>query len=231
MTGIAQKIIANPDSFSIKMLTDGVQDGTVPAYIGVPLIQEKMEAQKKQAALMGNAQQGQPPIAQEVLTQAAQSTAPVGIPGLQSNLPVATGAAGGIIAFAEGGYADDEEDDNLTDMSNDEKQLFDILRSRMASGSEYEEMAGLDALPAAQAAREIKREVSTKVGNEPRRTVSEGVKEVSRKGHHPYEDRVLAEAERQGVDPRLALHVLYKETGNLKDPASARSSAGAQGVL
>jgi hypothetical protein len=45
--GIAQKIIANPDDYSIDTLTNGVQNGTVPAYIGVPLIQEKMLAQKK----------------------------------------------------------------------------------------------------------------------------------------------------------------------------------------
>ena len=232
MTGIAQKIIADPDSFSIDMLTQGVQDGSVPAFIGIPLIQEKTLALKQSQAMAGGMQQqGQPPIAQQVLADAAQATAPVGIPGLPSNLPVATGAAGGIIAFADGGEADDEEDD-LAGMSEDEKQLFDMLRSRMASGSEYEEMAGLGALPAAQvAAREIKHEVSSKVGNEPRRTVSEGIKEVARKGHHPYEGKVLAEAERQGVDPKLALHVLYKETGNLKDPASARSPAGAQGVM
>jgi hypothetical protein len=233
MTGIAQKIIANPESYSIDMLTQGVQDGSVPAFIGIPLIQEKTLALKQSQAMAGGMQQqGQPPIAQQVLANAAQATAPVGIPGLQSNLPVATGAAGGIIAFADGGEADDEEDDDLTGMSEDEKQLFDMLRSRMASGSEYEEMAGLGALPAAQvAAREIKHEVSSKVGDEPRRTVSEGIKEVARKGHHPYEDKVLAEAERQGVNPKLALHVLYKETGNLKDPASARSPAGAQGVM
>jgi hypothetical protein len=232
MTDIAQKIIADPDSYSIDMLTKGVQDGSVPAFIGIPLIQEKTMALKKSQAMQaGMQQQGQPPIAQQVLADAAQATAPVGIPGLQSNLPVATGAAGGIIAFADGGEAD-EEDDDLAGMSEDEKQLFDMLRSRMASGDEYEEMAGLGALPAAQvAAREIKHEVSSKVGNEPRRTVSEGIKEVARKGHHPYEDKVLAEAERQGVDPKLALHVLYKETGNLKDPASARSPAGAQGVM
>jgi len=231
MTGIAQKIIANPEAYSIDMLTHGVQNGSVPAYIGIPLIQQKTQQLKQSQAMQGGMQQQQqPPIAQQVLADAQQASAPVGIPGLQSNLPVATGAAGGIIAFADGGEAD-EEDDDLVDMSDDEKQLFNLLRSRMASGDEYEEMAGLGALPAAQAAREVKREVSTKVGNEPRQTVTEGVKEVSRKGHHPYENKVLAEAERQGVDPRLALHVLYKETGNLKDPAAARSSAGAQGVM
>jgi hypothetical protein len=227
MNGIAQKIIANPDGYSIDMLTQGVQNGTVPAYIGIPLIQEKTMALKQSQAMQGGMQQQQPPIAQQVLTDAQQTA---GLGGLPTNLPTEGYAPGGIIAFADGGEAD-EEDDDLVDMSDDEKQLFNILRSRMASGDEYEEMAGLGALPAAQAAREVKREVSTKVGNEPRQTITEGVKEVSRKGHHPYEGKVLAEAERQGVDPRLALHVLYKETGNLKDPAAARSSAGAQGVM
>jgi len=219
MTGIAQKIIANPDSFSIKMLTDGVQDGTVPAYIGVPLIQEKMEAQKKQAALMGNAQQGQPPIAQEVLTQAAQSTAPVGIPGLQSNLPVATGAAGGIVAFAEGGYADDEEDD-LTDMSDDEKQLFDILRSRMASSDEYEEMAGIGALPAGVAkAVSTKREVSSKVGNEPKQTKTEGITQLTKEGT-PAGDLINKIMQKESGGRR------YDKDGNL-----LTSPKGAQGEM
>ena len=227
MAGIAQKIIANPNAYSIDMLTKGVQDGTVPAYIGIPLIQQKTQEQKQGQAMMGGAQQ-QPPIAQQVLAEAKQAS---GLEGLPTNLPAQGYAPGGIIAFADGGEAEDDEDD-LAGMSEDEQQLFNMLRSRMASGDEYEEMAGLGALPAAQvAAHEVKHEVSSKVGNEPRRTVSEGIKEVARKGHHPYEDKVIAEAERQGVDPRLALHVLYKETGNLKDPASARSSAGAQGVM
>jgi hypothetical protein len=165
-TGIAQKIIANPDDYSIDTLTNGVQNGTVPAYIGVPLIQEKMLAQKKQAALMGGAPQGEePPIAQQILGEAEQATAPVGIPGLQSNLPVATGAAGGIIAFAEGGEADDEED-NEFGMGEDEKQLLGILRSRMASGNEYEEMAGLGALPAGAGARKTKSEGITQLTKE-----------------------------------------------------------------
>ena len=163
--GIAQKIIANPDDYSIDTLTNGVQNGTVPAYIGVPLIQEKMLAQKKQAALMGGAPQGEePPIAQQILGEATQNT---GLEGLSTGLPAEEGyAPGGIVAFAEGGYSDDEEDDDEIGMSEDEKQLFNILRSRMASGNEYEEMAGLGALPAGQAARETKREGITQLTKE-----------------------------------------------------------------
>jgi hypothetical protein len=135
---------------------------------------------------MGGVPQGQePPIAQQVLADAQQATAPVGIPGLQSNLPVATGNTGGIVAFAEGGYADDEEDDDELGMSDDEKQLFEILRSRMASGDEYEEMAGIGALPAGAAkaaVRTTKHEVSSKVGNEPKHTRSEGITQLTKEG-------------------------------------------------
>jgi hypothetical protein len=52
-----------------------------------------------------------------------------------------------------------------------------------------------------------------------------------RKGNHKYEEMTIAEAQRQGVDPALALHVLYKETGNLKNPETARSKAGAMGPM
>jgi hypothetical protein len=52
-----------------------------------------------------------------------------------------------------------------------------------------------------------------------------------RTGGHKYEDLVLAEAQRQGIDPALARHVLYKETGNLANPETARSKAGAIGVM
>ena len=115
MAGIAQKIIADPDSFSIDMLTQGVQDGSVPAYIGVPLIQEKMQAQKEQEALMGDTQQeGEPPIAHQILGEAQQTN---GVEALPTGLPAEGFAPGGIITFADGGYADDEEDDGETDFN------------------------------------------------------------------------------------------------------------------
>src|SRR5512137_2324035 len=136
MTGIAQKIIANPNAYSIDMLTAGVQNGSVPAYIGIPLIQQKTQELQKSKALMAMAQPQQPPIAQEVLDQAQAAT---GLQALPSNLPAQAYAPGGIVAFAEGGEADDEEDDEF-DMGKDEQQLFDMLRRRLASNSEYEEM-------------------------------------------------------------------------------------------
>lgn len=176
--GIAQNIINDPGSYSIEMLTAGVENGTVPAYIGIPLIEQKTQELNKSRALMGGMEQGQPPIAQEVLDKAQMAT---GLDELSSGLPAEGFAPGGIVAFADGGEAEDEEDE--FDMSKDEQQLFDMLRRRLASNSEYEEMAGLGALPVGiSKAIETKREVSSKVGNQPKQTKSEGITQLTKEG-------------------------------------------------
>ena len=175
--GIAQNIINDPGSYSIEMLTAGVENGTVPAYIGIPLIEQKTQELNKSKALMGGMQQGQPPIAQEVLDKAQMAT---GLDELSSGLPAEGFAPGGIVAFADGGEA--EEEDGF-DMGRDEQQLFDMLRRRLASNSEYEEMAGLGALPVGiSKAVETKREVSSKVGNQPKQTKSEGITQLTKEG-------------------------------------------------
>jgi hypothetical protein len=105
-----------------------------------------------------------------------------GLDGLSTGLPAEGFAPGGIIAFADGGYADEEEEDEF-DMGKDEQQLFDMLRRRLASNSEYQEMEGLGALPAGIAkAVETKREVSSKVGNQPKQTRSEGITQLTKEG-------------------------------------------------
>jgi hypothetical protein len=215
MAGIAQKIIADPDSFSIDMLTQGVQDGTVPAYIGVPLIQEKMQAQKEQEALMGGMQQeGEPPIAHQILGEAAQTN---GVEALPTGLPTEGFAPGGIVAFAEGGEADDdEEEDDGFGMSDDEQKLFSALRNRLASSREFEEMEGIGALPigaAKTAVKETKREVSSKVGNEPKQTKSEGITQLY-KENTPSEDAGISKLTKEGTPAGdLINKIMMKESG------------------
>jgi hypothetical protein len=111
---IVSRLINRPESFSIEMLRRGVQSGTIPAYIGIPLIQEKLkdkqEMDNAQSARM--AAQTPPPVANQVMAQAAQATqpqlqpqpqvTPPGLMGLRSNLP-AKFAGGGIVSFADGG--------------------------------------------------------------------------------------------------------------------------------
>ena len=91
-------------------LVTGVQNGSIQAYVGIPLIQEltqKLTAAKAQMAqAIAGAGMQQPqdqqgaPIAQQVMQQAAQESQ--GVEALPSNLPQEY-AGGGIIAFEEGG--------------------------------------------------------------------------------------------------------------------------------
>jgi hypothetical protein len=97
---IAQSILANPSKYSVAQLTQGVQNGVIPAYIGIPIIQEKMQEQARMQAMgQGQGQEQQPPLAQQVL---AQASAQPGVDQLPSNLPQGY-AGGGIVAFEEGG--------------------------------------------------------------------------------------------------------------------------------
>ena len=79
-----------------------MQDGVLPAYIAIPLIQQKTQEQKQmqsaqQAQQAQSAQQA--PVAQQIMQDAA------GISALPSNLPSEGFAGGGIVAFSG---ADDE---------------------------------------------------------------------------------------------------------------------------
>jgi hypothetical protein len=94
-----------------KSLITGVQNGSIQPYIGIPLIQDLTkkltEAKAKMAESIAGAgmQQppaGGPPIAQQVMQQAAQADQSQGVEALPSNLPQSY-AGGGIIAFGGGG--------------------------------------------------------------------------------------------------------------------------------
>lgn len=90
-----------------QQLVNQVQSGTVPPYVGIPLIQDLTQkmaqaqaSMAQQVAGMGVPQAPQgAPIAQQVMAQAQQ---PSGVEALPSNLP-ASYAPGGLVAFEEGG--------------------------------------------------------------------------------------------------------------------------------
>ena len=212
--GMAEKL-------SVAQLQKAVQDGTLPAYIGVPLMQDKMQKEKTaQAAAAGMQQQQQPPIAQQVMQEAQAQEQARGLEQAQSNLPEQY-ADGGIINFARGGsaallaaddrYGSAEEADDA-EMS----QLFgsgtdnDLIQAIAASGKG----AGIQSIHPS-AAIQVKQESAPK----------------ATPGGHKYEAEVIKEARRIGLPTDIALHSLYKETGGIKDPELARSKAGALGVM
>jgi len=108
--------MAMAEKLSVQQLQQAIQSGSLPAYIGIPLIEQKT----KEKAQMAAAQQGQekpPSVVASILQKAEQQEQqPPGIDQLPSNLPMMDEgengmASGGIVAFAEEGQVRDPDQD------------------------------------------------------------------------------------------------------------------------
>lgn len=101
MMGIEQELLMNPGKFSIQQLQQGVQTGAFPAYLAIPIIQEKVKTQQQlQLGQLGQGA-GQPTVAEQVMSAGTQATQPPGIDQLPSGLPQQY-AEGGVVGFAGG---------------------------------------------------------------------------------------------------------------------------------
>jgi len=114
-------LMADAGKLSVAQLQQAVKNGTVPAYIGIPLMQEKMKQAKQAQPVQAPAQ---PPIAQQVMAEAS------GIDQMPSNLPVATAKEGGIVAFADGGDVD-EFDQEAYEEQQDEAEYAQAIEDRL----------------------------------------------------------------------------------------------------
>jgi hypothetical protein len=116
--------MAMAEKLSIPQLQQAIQSGSLPAYVGIPLMQEKMKLQKSMQA-MGQQQGEDPSVAEQVMREAQQEIEQEtlaqrmqermqpqmrdpGIDQLPSNLPTYDAeemgmAGGGIVAFADEG--------------------------------------------------------------------------------------------------------------------------------
>jgi hypothetical protein len=123
---IAQSILANPSKYSLAQLRQGVENGVIPAYIGIPIIQEKMQEQARMQSMgQGQGQPAQPPVAEQIMAQAQQGSQ--GVETLSSNLPQEY-AGGGIVAFEEGGHVERFQTGNLV---RDPNETFEQYRQRV----------------------------------------------------------------------------------------------------
>ena len=111
--------VAMAQKLSIPQLQQAIKNGTIPAYVGVPLLQDKMRQQQQMQMAAAQQQQGQQgqqqqrPIADEVMDQAYEMSG--GVDQLPSNLPIQNEedeenyAGGGIIAFRDGNQVQDPD--------------------------------------------------------------------------------------------------------------------------
>lgn len=70
----------------------------------------------------------------------------------------------------------------------------------------------------------------TKESVEVKASPSKALKRIPDPLDHPYAGMVAADAKKHGVDPKISLRLLNNETGGVKNPETAVSSAGAVGI-
>jgi soluble lytic murein transglycosylase-like protein len=233
------------EKLSVAQIQQAIKNGTLPAYVGIPMLQDKLKQEQAMRSAQQQAQQPQPSIAEQVMAQ-AQSAAPQGIPQLESNLPAQAMAEGGIVAFARGGYGDessDEDDEDYYDTMEAGQAMDDsaISRAIMArSDTQKPAYSSLtNAIPESirsipEAVSAIPAGISTLV-QQVKEKFSPAPEPVAAKapvkGQHKYHERIVQEAEKLSLSPDFALRIAQKETGNLANPESAVSPAGALGVM
>lgn len=120
MIGSLMSRMSAAQNYDVPTLQKAIQDGTLPAYVGIPLIQDKMKQQQMAQAGAQGQQQQKPPIAEQILAQATQSEGQKGIDAAQSNLQ---GMSGGGIAYAAGGDVDQEDYEDALQEQQDEQDM------------------------------------------------------------------------------------------------------------
>jgi len=204
------------------MIMQMAQKGEIREDMLAPILGRKAEmadAVARTKALQ-NAGQTPPTVMENLMAQNAQAEQPAmedaGV--AQLPMPERQYAGGGIIAFADGGMSEEDYED-----------YEDKVRKSKMERAFGEIMSGIKSIPdrASSMMQGMPRSYEATKAEQ----MQQYAAPAQTRGSHPYESQVIQEANRQGVDPNLALHVLYKETGNLKNPENARSKAGAIGVM
>ena len=205
--GEAQKL-------SIPQLQKAIQDGTLPPYVGIPLLQDKMKQQ--QAAQASQQQPQQPPIAQQVMQEASMHDR--GVEALPSNLPTEEMYDGGIVAFAGGDLVDDQTVEDYQDQAEEDEDTQN-LQAALENSAEANE--GIGAIP--NAGTGLKYTEPVPAG------ASKGIRYMG----EDYDALLAKSAKDHGVPLALLKHTADKETGGLSPEkrATAVSKAGAQGFM
>lgn len=201
------KTISMADKMSVSQLQQAVKAGTIPAYIAVPLIQERMKDKQQAQVASAAGQPQQPPVAQQVMAQADQGA----IASLPAGMP-AEYAHGGIVAFAEGDLVDDEDDYN------------DAIAE-----DEFNKYAGM-----MMARGELNRTPAVGLGYgdvQGTRLRADRVQTASKFDASGHKFDALADtySKEIGLPAHLGRYMLHKETGGMKNPETAKSKAGAYG--
>jgi hypothetical protein len=148
---IRERMEAMAEKMSRQQLEQSIRNGVLPAYIGIPLLEEKVQDEKRMQMAAMSGQQQAMPIAQRVMQESEQ----LGIEALPTEL--AEYAHGGIVAFDDGGQVERYASRGLI--------IPDELRDRLNFGdvrgvededlmARFENSQGLPVLPTSLAQEE-----------------------------------------------------------------------------
>ena len=229
-------------------LVSSVQSGSVPSYVGVPLLNDLNQkmARIQTAPAQAQAMVQQPPIAQQVVGQAEQDQ---GVETLPSGLPEQGMAGGGIVAFAGGGMSDSEIAANLLSDEDDEdddyvKQILsEFQRADYENAARRESTSGIDGARLASLggleALRGKESFSVKEEGQPAKTTSREVEAVRKPGGVEDLLKMIEQKESGGrrfdkagnllTSPKGAMGEMQVMPGTVRDPgfgvAPARDSS------
>jgi hypothetical protein len=139
---------ADADKLSADQLKESIQNGTIPAYIGIPLMQQKI-ADKKRMEQAQAQPPTSPPIAQQVMQEANSVVNPQipmyqeGVNNLPSNLPATGMNGGGIVSLAEGGDLMDPYD-LIDETQQEESDYMSALNDLTSMASQIGMMSAPD---------------------------------------------------------------------------------------
>lgn len=222
------KRATNPEEIQAiqQSLVTGVQNGSIQPYIGIPLIQDLTkkltEAKASMAQNVAGAGMPQPPadgppIAQQVMQQAAQADQPQGIEALPSNLPQEY-AGGGIVAFEEGGQVERYQNRGYT--GNQEFGIGDPVYEAL-DDLKYQEMARLKDIQEAEAKVKFLREAGAPQAAEAEARLA------ALKGPNPYDPATATRRSRYTNAPIPAISGAPGAPARPAAPSAAIPGAGA----
>lgn len=141
MIGSALSRLDTAEKLSIPQLQQAIKSGTIPAYMGVPLLEEKIafEQRMRSAAAARMAQGQQPTIAEQVMDQ-AQNQEMMDQGGIdQIPIEAPEFAGGGIVAFEDGGQVQRFQNQGLVDSSPAGRFMSREFAGPMARGADIQE--------------------------------------------------------------------------------------------
>jgi hypothetical protein len=192
------------EKMSVQQLQESIQNGVLPAYIGIPILKNKMQSQQAPQ----EQQPQKPPIAQEIMQQAS------GLDGLPSNLPTSS-APEGVVALAEGGYLDEFLTDDPYEEAVADDEYSSALNSLYSSMGDMNSMSYPDKtmMPTMNTTPDVEKPMrqAPKQQNAP----TDGISGL-----------LQSSADKYNVPPELLSSIAQAESGGRADAQNPRSSAG-----